>query len=118
MSSDNLDLILLQEVRMSQVQIENLLPGFKAEVNIDVNNSSKPGTALVWKEGLPVENVFSPYCCRVQIASLRNYIIINTYAPSGSSNRHEREVFFGNELLQLTQFGPNCPIICGGGGGF
>ena len=47
MKVHNLDIVLLQEVRMSDEQVELLVGkyGFKAKVNIDVENSSKPGTA-------------------------------------------------------------------------
>ena len=47
--AEDLDIIFLQEVRISAEQIENLLRGFKAAVNIDQNLLSKPETAIVWK---------------------------------------------------------------------
>ena len=83
--SEDLDLIFLQEVRMSKEQIKKVLPDFNVDVNIDVENASKPGTALLWKPYLLVENVVSPVQCRIQIASLGGYCLINIYAPSGSS---------------------------------
>ena len=61
-----------------------MLPNFNVEVNIDVDNASKPGTAMIWKSYLPVENVIAPIMCRMQIASLGRYKLINVYAPSGS----------------------------------
>ena len=46
-SSEQLDVVFLQEVRMSNLQIEALLPGFKAAVNIDHENPASPGTAII-----------------------------------------------------------------------
>ena len=33
--------------------VEQQLRGFKASVNIDESQTSKPGTAIVWKESSP-----------------------------------------------------------------
>ena len=51
-----LDLVLLQEVRISDEQINQKLGhlGFTGKVNIDAENPVKPGTALVWRSALPV----------------------------------------------------------------
>ena len=45
---NNIDLILLQEVRVSQEDVDNMLVnlGFQAIVNIDPEAPSKPGTAV------------------------------------------------------------------------
>ena len=72
-SSENLDIVLLQEVRLSGIQIENQLPGFKAIANVDLDNLSTPGTAVAWRLGIPVENVLSFKLCRIQIVSLGSY---------------------------------------------
>ena len=46
----NIDIVLLQEVRISSLAIENLLRGFRALSNIDDEDPSKPGTAMqAWK---------------------------------------------------------------------
>ena len=91
--SEDLHLIFLQEVRMYKEQIKKVLLDFNVDVNIEVENASKPGTALIWKPNLPVENIVSPVQCRLQIASLGSYSLINIYAPSGSSKKHERAAF-------------------------
>ena len=89
-SSECLDLIFLQEISLSSSQIENMLPGFKAVANIDPENSSTPGTALVWRNILQVEQVYSFSSCRIQTATLGSYKLINIYAPSGTNKRAER----------------------------
>ena len=66
----NPDVILLQEVRLNGPQIEQMLPGFNAVANIDLENIPRPGTAIAWRSNLPVENVVSYSLCRLQIATL------------------------------------------------
>ena len=113
-SSECLDLIFLQEVSLSSSQIENMLPGFKAVVNIDLNNSSSPGTAIVWKDNLPVDQVCSFSSCRIQTARLGSYRLLNVYAPSGTSKRAERAIFFGQKVFHALQLNGNAPTIFGG----
>ena len=62
--------ICLQEVKLTSEQIEHQLPAFRAVSNIDLNNPSKPGTAIVWSETLPVHDVSNFTSCRLQFASL------------------------------------------------
>ena len=102
-SSENLDLVFLQEVNLSSSQIEDQLPGFKADSNIS-DNHLVPGTAIVWKNTLPVQSVYSVVSCRIQVASLGSYKLINIYGPSGSSRRAERAIFYGQKLFQALNF--------------
>ena len=50
--NQKLDIIFLQEVRLTSEQLSLLVGklGFNACVNIDLDNTSRPGTALVWME--------------------------------------------------------------------
>ena len=97
----NLDIIFLQEVRLATDQIELLLGGFgyQAAVNIDLENPSKPGTAIVWKKSLPVTNISSLVLCRMQVATQGQYMLLNIYAPSGSDKKHDRNIFFGQDVF-------------------
>ena len=100
-AGNSLDIIFLQEVRLSSEQIELLLGhmDYQAAVNIDIENPSKPGTAIVWRKSLPVTNISTLVLCRLQVATLGNYMLLNAYAPSGSDKKHERNVFFGQEVF-------------------
>ena len=55
-----LDIVLLQEVRISDEQVDNLIGslGFKVRVNIDPEDPMKPGTGIVWRSSLPVRQGF------------------------------------------------------------
>ena len=97
--SENLDIILLQEVRLTSVQIEKQIIGFNAVSNIDPHNVMQPGTALVWRRELPVEEVISVSTCRLQIAKLGSYRLFNCYAPSGSNKKSERAKFFSQDVF-------------------
>ena len=113
-NAEFLDIIFLQEVRMSAEQIEHLLKGFKAAVNVDPSQPSKPGTAMVWKEALPVTDVCPIVLCRAQMATLGPYKLLNIYAPSGSDKKQERNVFFGQEIFTSLQLDLHANWIFGG----
>ena len=52
--NDNLDIIFLQEIRISAEQLSAKVSylGYKAEVNVNEEEPSKPGTAILWKSCL------------------------------------------------------------------
>ena len=112
--AENLDIIFLQEVRLTSEQLEHLLRGFKAAVNVDPSQPSKPGTAIVWRETLPVIDVCPLVLCRAQMATLGPYKLVNVYAPSGSDKKHERNVFFGQEIFTSLQLDLHGNWILGG----
>ena len=92
--SENIDIIFLQEVKLTSIEIEYQLPGFSASVNIDSFNPSKPGTAIVWRSSIPVTDVISLSSCRLQVATLGRFKLINVYAPSGSEKNVKGKLFF------------------------
>ena len=114
-SVHKLDLILLQEVRITDEQINQQLGnhGFKGIVNIDEEDPSRPGTALAWRSTLPIKQVSAVVPCRVQHALLGSYSILNIYAPSGSDKKVERGLFFAREVFQAFSIGSS-PWILGG----
>ena len=61
-----MDIVMLQEVGINESQIETLLAclDYKAKANIDPENPSKPGTALIWKQDLPFTWVGDVVTCR------------------------------------------------------
>ena len=114
-SVHRLDLILLQEVRISDEQINQQLcnHGFKGLVNIDEEDPLRPGTAIAWRTTLPIEQVSAVVPCRLQHARLGSFSILNIYAPSGSNNKVERSLFFAREVFQAFSVGSS-PWIVGG----
>ena len=52
-----LDIILLQEVRISDEQLNQQFRnlGFSGKVSVDTEDPMKPGVAILWKSVLPVE---------------------------------------------------------------
>ena len=52
-----LDLISLQEVRISESQIKDIVgTNFSCKVNIDSDNITAPGTAVIWRNSLSISN--------------------------------------------------------------
>ena len=114
--TQKLDIIFLQEVRLTSEQLDLLVGrlGFQSSVNIDIDNPSRPGTAIIWKKSLPVRDVFILVSCRAQLAVLGPYMLLNVYAPSGSDKKHERSVFYGQDLFQAMSLSPDAYWIIGG----
>ena len=81
---------------MSTEQINILVNkiGFQSQSNIDENTPSRPGTAVIWRNGFPIENVINIVLCRVQAIVIGSFVFFNVYAPSGADRRRERETFF------------------------
>ena len=113
-NAENLDILFLQEVKLSSKQIESLMPGFRADSNIDSENPDAPGTAIVWRNNLKVKSVTSIVMCRLQVATLGSYRLVNIYAPSGSNKKREREQFFGQTVFDLLQLTPKLAFIWAG----
>ena len=114
-SVHSLDLIMLQEVRMTDEQLNQQLAshGFTGVVNIDAENPVTPGTALAWRSTLPIKQVSAVVPCRVQHALLGSYSVLNIYAPSGSDKKVERGFFFAREVFQAFSLGSSSLILGG-----
>ena len=67
-SVHRLDLVMLQEVRITDEQLNQQLGnhGFTGMVNIDAEEPLKPETALAWRSTLPIKQVSAVVPCRVQ----------------------------------------------------
>ena len=115
-TAQHLDIIFLQEVRITSEQLCILVGnlGFQASVNIDPDQPSRPGTAIVWRKTLPVRDVFTLVMCRAQVTSLGPYMLLNVYAPSGSENKHARNEFFGQDIFRAFRLNSGASWILGG----
>ena len=67
--NQKLDVAFLQEVKVSDEELESKISGFgyNCKVNINEEDFSKPGTAIVWKSSLPVQDVTALVSCRAQV---------------------------------------------------
>ena len=97
----NPDFIFLQEVRISTEQLlaKVGMMGYMAEVNINDEELSQPGTALVWKSCYPVHGLAALVQCRCQVAFWDQYLLVNVYAHSGSDRKFERGNFFSKDVF-------------------
>lgn len=103
----DVDVILFQEVASESID----LYGFEIVYNI---NHDKRGTAIAYKAHFQCKDVERSIDSRVIKVRLNNNIVIcNIYAPSGSSNRSNREHFF-NEIVPYYLRGSNEFMILGG----
>ena len=111
------DVVFLQEVGINESQIEVLLRGldYKARSNVDPENPSHPGTAMVWKSDLPFVWVGDIVTCRAQLAMLGPFPLLNIYGPSGSDKRGLRREFFGQDIFRAfrSMGGEQLPILGG-----
>ena len=105
---NNVDIVLLQEVTIPQDQFDSLVGsfGFKGEVNIDPDSPSKPGTAVAWRHCISIDHIFTTNLCRSQLLKIGSFVFINIYAPSGSEKRHDRSIFFAQDIFQVFHMFP------------
>ena len=91
------ELCFLQEVTINTEELKAMIQvkGFTGEANIDETNNKKPGTAVIWKLGLRVSEVFSVVQNRGQSLKFGGKSFLNIYAPSGGGvKKQERREFF------------------------
>ena len=115
--SEKPDLLLLQEVTLTTLQLKAAVQPlqYNCESNVDPDNPSTPGTAAVWRLDLPVSQVTSVVTCQLQVITIGPQTIYNVYAPSGSENRRDRTHLFTRELFPhlLQHQGGLLPILAG-----
>ena len=109
-------IVFLQEVKISTEQLELFARklGYTGKANIDETDHSKPGTGLLWHTSLPVTQVISIYPCRVQVAMVGAYPLINVYVPAGSHRAAERRNFFTQTMFGLLAGQEGVLPVCGG----
>jgi len=113
---NNVDIILLQEVRGSSDDLNSILGkfGFTSEVNVNKDNPTKPGTAIAWKRTFSISEVYTLVVGRLQVALMGKVAIINIYAPSGTEKRNERELFFSRDVFNVFNMFPGYVYILSG----
>ena len=88
------DIVLLQEVSVASFGFY----GYKEVVN---QGPDRRGTAILYKENLPLTHITSLSSGRGVRARFGHVTIINIYAPSGSQNAAERSLFYGADIVPL-----------------
>ena len=108
--------VFLQEVKLSSEQVKTFgrRLNYTGVANIDELDSNKPGTAILWHTSVPVSQVVSLYPCRIQVAMLGVYPLINVYVPAGSHRANERRQFFTEQLFGLMAGYEGILPVCGG----
>ena len=99
------DIVFLQEITVTSGQLKLFVAkyGYNAEANTDLLDVTSLGTGMIWKSHLSVSDVTSVVHCRVQMARLGAFNLLNIYAPSGSNHRQERRTFFGQDIFNLVR---------------
>ena len=84
------DIWLMQEVNVSTEELESLVAniGYKACCNVNSEDEIVRGTAIVWKQNLNLENIYTIEECRIQTAQLGRLNLMNIFAPSGSEEKN------------------------------
>jgi exonuclease III len=84
--------------------------GYTIHYNI---GTSRRGTANLTRDTIVITNLLRITSGRAIAASFGTLLIVNVYAPSGTSKRTEREAFFNNDLSLLLG-ASSTDIIMGG----
>lgn len=105
--TNNADIILIQEISAKQI---NLTCPYNVYINAGTCNR---GTAIITKPGLELTNIACHPDGRIITGKLKDTLIVNIYAPSGSRNRIERNEFFRQTILPYINNGHDRMIIGG-----
>ena len=103
----DIDILLLQEVTHP---FNTGFQGYTIHYNI---GTSRRGTAILTRDTIVVTNLSRLPSGRAIAATLGTLLIINIYAPSGTSKRAERESFYNNDLPLLLESASD-DILLGG----
>ena len=108
--------VFLQEVKITSEQLSAFgrRLGYSGAANIDDLDRCKPGTGMLWHSSLPVSQVVPLYPCRIQVAMLGAYPLVNVYVPAGSHRAQERRHFFTEQLFGLLAGQDDILPIMGG----
>ena len=110
------DIWLMQEVNVSTDELNLLVTnlGYAACCNVNTEEDTIRGTAMVWKQNLNLENIYVIEENRIQTAQLGRLNLMNIYAPSGSENKYARREIFNQPVLRwYSSVHPNLPLAGG-----
>ena len=102
-----LDILFLQEITHSNF---GNLPGYTTYTNV---GTTMRGTAFVTRNDLEVKNITKLPTGRGIAAECEGIILLNVYAPSGTTEKAEREAFFNTDLVYLLRNAPEYLLLCG-----
>ena len=107
-------IIFLQEVTVSSEQLLAQIGGnFLGVCNVNEDDSSKPGNAVLWRKEINVV-VVNVVAKRIQLIKTEHYgNFINTYAPTGTQGEQQRRDLFSEDLLPLIQVTVPKPCLVG-----
>ena len=106
-SDYKLDLIFLQEIKLTQEELDAKIKklNFQCSVN-NAEDSSKPGTAVLWRSSIQLKEVLTIVVGRAQLVFLGGTALLNIYAPSGSGAKHDRNRFFACDIFRAVNLYP------------
>jgi exonuclease III len=112
----SVDVVFLQEINLNTENLNLMVKryGYQAEASYNENFDKKPGIAVVWKEGVPLNNIEQVVEGRLMRATMGQYLLLNVYAPSGSDKRMERKKFYEQEVYRELRGNLGKPCIMGG----
>jgi len=103
----DVDIAILQEV----TSVHNI--NIKGYQTIDNVGTARRGTAILTRDDLQMHRIRRLPSGRKLAAYCNNICLVNIYAPSGTSNRAEREAFFNSEVIDLLPLAPTELIMAG-----
>jgi len=107
MRRHEVDIAMIHEVT-SKKHIE--VTGYHTIENI---GTAGRGTAMIIREDLKLDRIKRIRSRRGITAYYKNICLIYIYAPSGTNNRTEREIFFNKDVIELLPQNPTETIMAG-----
>lgn len=97
-AKNSIDILCLQEVNVERF---DTFKGFEFFGN---TGKDLRGTGFIYRTGYNISEIMCSEDGRITSAKIQGVRIVNVYAPSGSQNESERNIFFNNSILPFLNF--------------
>ena len=93
------DVMAVQEVRVQQQVLEDLVKGWGYRARVSLDPVSGLGVGFLWREDLEVKRVWVVEQGRILFVDFGGVAFFNVYGPSGKSRAAVRREFYGQTLF-------------------
>ena len=109
-------ILFLQECPLNSLQLNEIVErlGYIAFSSLNFATPvPQPGVAAIYLKTLPISEIMILEPGRLLLIETFEYSFINIYAPSGSNNKHSRNIMFGETLPRSLISKKVMPILIG-----
>ena len=109
-------ILFLQECPLNSLQLNEIVErlGYIAFSSLNFATPvPQPGVAAIYLKTLPISEIMILEPGRLLLIETFEYSFINIYAPSGSNNKHSRNIMYGETLPRNLLSKKVIPVLIG-----